>query len=68
MEDIICKGCDSDLAKGIRIPIHMTQGVLYFTCPLCNYESRLTVDDEGKLHLVNKFNPTKIGDNKKSIR
>ena len=49
-----CKGCQADLSKGRDVPIHMTLGRLYLSCPLCKYESILSVDADGRLHLFNQ--------------
>lgn len=42
---MICKGCDADLSKGIDIPITMTNGQLYMSCPICKLAMRITVVD-----------------------
>jgi len=51
---MICRGCSADLSKGRNVQIKMTYGRLYLPCPLCGYESQITVDDEGKVSLVNQ--------------
>lgn len=54
MQDFLCKGCQADLSKGRKIPIYITCSELYLACPVCKYELKVTVDDEGCLHLVNQ--------------
>ena len=51
-KDMICNGCKGNLRMGRDILIRMTNGVLYLGCPLCKYESRITVEIDGTVNIV----------------
>lgn len=56
--NMICRGCGSNLAKAVKLPLTMgAGGKLLVTCPLCRYKHICKTDENGTILLVEEETP-----------
>jgi len=55
VNDMKCRGCNSDLKKAFDLPLSNKEGFLIVTCPLCRYEHFGKTSENGLIQLVKEI-------------